>query len=181
MYLPPAARWLDEEAFRQAAAQPDLDNWLAALALYRGELLAGVYDDWLLEEREALHLQYVRLLHRASEQLIRRQRFDEALPLLERLAQVEPYDEHAIRTLMRAYQALGRRGAALAAYERFVALAADELGVEPEPATQALAQAIRSATPHAPPRPAPSLPPDDSPPALLRHARAALEKMTGPR
>jgi DNA-binding SARP family transcriptional activator len=180
VYLPPKARWLDVESFRQATAQPDLPDWLEALALYQGILLEGVHDDWLLAEREALYLQYVRLSHRTCDELLRRGRFEETLPLVERLVQAEPYDEKALRTLMRAYRALGRRGAALAAYERFLALAADELGIEPDPATRALAEAIRVATIRRPGShvrlgPAP-LPSDGSPAALLRHARQALAR-----
>ncbi len=59
VYLSSQARWLDVEAFRQAAARPDLNDWLDALALYQGHLLGGVYDEWLLEEREALYLPVV--------------------------------------------------------------------------------------------------------------------------
>ena len=144
--LPAESRWLDVEAFRRAAAGSALEDWLAALALYRGDLLEGVYDDWLLEAREALYLQYVALSHRACDALWQQGQLEALLPLAERLVQQEPYDERALRTLMKAYQAAGRRGAALAVYERCVALLHDEIGVEPEPATQALAQALQSPT-----------------------------------
>ena len=103
-------RWLDVEAFKAASVRDDLDSWLDALGLYQGDLLEAVYDDWLLEHREALYLQYVRMLHRASEQLLQRRRFEQALALAERLVAVEPYDEKALRTLMEAYRSLGRRG-----------------------------------------------------------------------
>lgn len=172
--LPPEARWLDVEAFQQAAAGDDLQAWMQALALYRGDLLEGNYDDWLLAERETLYLQHTRLLHRACHELFRRGQFKDTLPLALRLVHSEPYDEHALRTLIRTYQALGRRGAALAAYERFVALAADELGAEPEPATQALAQAIRSSGPSLRVDPPLTISQDHSPEALLRRARRAL-------
>ncbi|MBN1813481.1 MAG: tetratricopeptide repeat protein, partial [Anaerolineae bacterium] len=147
IFLPPECRWLDVEAFRRAARGDDLSDWLHALVLYRGDLLEGVYTDWLLEEREHLYLQYVRSLHRASHQLVQERRFDEALPLAERLVSTETYDEQALRLLMQIYRAIGQRGAALAAYERFVSLAADELRVDPEPATRALAQSLRNAEP----------------------------------
>jgi len=179
--LPPETRWLDVEAFWQVALEDNLDQWREALALYRGDLLEGVYDDWLLEERETLYLQYIRLSHRACDELLRRGHFKEALPLAERLVQREPYDEQALRTLMQAYRAVGRRGAALAAYERFVSAAADELGAEPEPATQALAQAIRfvaARTHSAAGLGNPGIPAleDDSPQALLYHAQEALAR-----
>jgi DNA-binding SARP family transcriptional activator len=172
VFLPTEVRWLDVEAFRLAAASDNLGGWLQALNLYHGDLLEGVYDDWLLEERESLRLLYARVSHRAGDELLRQGRIDDLLPLAERLTQAEPYDEKALRTLLKAYQAAGRRGAALAAYDRFVAVAADELGTSPEPATDALAQAIRLVE---------SQPPaisvhsgDDAPDVLLRRAREAL-------
>lgn len=143
--LPVEGRWLDVEAFAEAIDRGGLEDWLGALALYRGDLLESVYDDWLLAEREALYLRYVHLLHRTCRVLLDARRYDALLPLAERLVHAEPYDESGLRLLMRAYRAVGRRGGALAAYERFLSLAADELGVEPDPHTQALAQEIRDA------------------------------------
>ncbi len=172
--IPIERRWLDVEAFRQMAAGPDLADWQEALALYGGDLLPSCFDDWLLIEREALHLTYVNLLHRAGEQLHRLGRFQQALPLAQRLIQEEPLDERALRLLMRSYAALGQRGAALAAYERFVASAADELGMEPTPTTRALAQGVRTST-SSPRRPL-ALSEDASTDTLLRQAQAALDR-----
>ncbi len=176
VFLSPECRWLDVEAFRQAAQGDHLSDWLSALALYRGDLLTGVYADWLLEEREHLYLQYIRLLHRTCAKLVQEQRFDQALPLTERLVQAEAYDEQALRLLMQTYRALGRRGAALAAYERFFSLVADELGVNPEPATRALAQSLRHAKlPSAAPAVI-AIEPDAGPDALWMRAHQALDQ-----
>ena len=82
LYLAPEARWLDVKTFRQAAADPEVASWIAALALYRGDLLEGIYDDWLLQEREALYLEYVRLSHRACDALWQQGRLEELLPLV---------------------------------------------------------------------------------------------------
>jgi DNA-binding SARP family transcriptional activator len=172
LQLPAAGVWLDVSAFRRAAGSDDLEEWLEALALCRGDLLEGVYDDWLLAEREALYLRYVHLAHRACDALGQQGRFEDLLPHAERLVQREPFDERALRTLMKAYQALGRRGAALAAYERCVSLLQDELGTDPEPATQALAQALQSPT--CPSSHSPIAGGDESADALLCRAREAL-------
>ncbi len=174
VFLPPESRWLDVEAFSQASVGESLSDWLRALALYRGDLLEGIYTDWLLEEREHLYLRYVHLLHQACHQLVEERRYGEALPLAEKLVQEEPYDEKGLRMLMRAHQALGRRGAALAAYERFVAVAADELSATPEPATVSLAESLRSA--ELPPSAPTLLAPDAAPDVLWERARQSLNQ-----
>lgn len=143
-------RWLDVDAFRQAAAQDGLVSWQKALDLYRGELLTGYGIDWLLELREILHLQWVQLSHQVCQSLWNRQDYASALPLASQLVQAEPFDEDALRMLMQLYRALGRRGAALSAYERFVSLATTELGISPEPATQQLYQLILEGLPRVP-------------------------------
>ena len=172
--IPAPGRWLDVDAFGQNAATSDLAGWQAALALYRGDLLPGCFDDWLLLEREALHLEYIQLLMRTCRRLLEYHHVQALLPLAQRLVQEEPFDEEALRMLMRAHAALGQRGAALAAYERFVALAADELGIEPGEATRSLAQGVRAAAPAL--IPPPPLPDDSSPDHLLRLAQTALER-----
>ena len=144
VYLPSDQRWLDVEAFQLAASSKELPDWLAAIVLYRGPLLEEAYDDWLLVEREGLYLLHVNLLHRICETYLQQREYDAVLPYAERLVQAEPYDERALRALMQAYRAVGKRGAALAAFDRFVALVAHDLSIEPEPATRALAAAIRS-------------------------------------
>jgi DNA-binding SARP family transcriptional activator len=105
--LPLSVRWLDTEAFVREATLPDLDAWLRALALYRGDLCAGLYGEWLLHERENIYLQYVTIAHRAADALLRAGRAEEALAIGERLVRDEPYDERALRMLMRAQSALG--------------------------------------------------------------------------
>ncbi|MBN1483831.1 MAG: HTH domain-containing protein [Chloroflexia bacterium] len=176
IHLPAESRWLDVEAFRQAAQSSAAPDWIAGLALYRGDLLPGVPDEWLVAERETLYLQQVHLLQRLGQALLQQEQFERALPYAERLARLEPYDEPALRTLMRAYQALGRRGAALAAHERFVALAAGELGVEPDPATQSLAEAIRRTSVASLFSVAAEVPLEGSPQDVLRQGQEFLER-----
>ena len=54
----------------------------------------------------------------------------------------DPYDESALRLLLRAYAAGGQLAAALAAYARARERLADELGTDPAPETVALHTAI---------------------------------------
>ena len=54
----------------------------------------------------------------------------------------DPYDEAALRTLMRAHVAAGRPASALAEFARVRELLGEELGVEPAPETRALHEAL---------------------------------------
>jgi len=174
--LPVAARWLDVDVFREALASHSPEAWEAGLRLYRGDLLPGNYEDWLLEEREALHLDFVALAHRFGATMLRRRDYDRALPVTERLVREELYDEKALQRLMRIYQALGRRGDALHVYEQFAERLAADLGVEPHPGVQMQAQAIHDACPTFFPDDYPLPAAADDPDALLKRARGALEQ-----
>lgn len=45
VWLDPATRWLDVEAFHQALTADTPDAWVAGIDLYRGDLLPGNYED----------------------------------------------------------------------------------------------------------------------------------------
>jgi DNA-binding SARP family transcriptional activator len=62
----PQCVWVDIIAFREAARQSGPAGWAQAVSLYTGELLPGHYDDWLLVERENLHLLYVETLQKLA-------------------------------------------------------------------------------------------------------------------
>ena len=46
--------WLDVAQLEEAAAVAELEQLLQAASLYKGELLPGFYEDWILWERERL-------------------------------------------------------------------------------------------------------------------------------
>ena len=136
--------WVDAIAFRNCVQKAGTHELAEAIALYGGELLPEHYDDWLLVERESLYLLYSRSLQRLAKYYTSRGESQLAIPLLEKLNQIEPLDESNLRDLLRAYQAAGKRGAALAVYERFVVDLRTELDLEPELATQAILKAIQT-------------------------------------
>lgn len=136
-----ATLWVDVAEFRTALAADDLPQ---AVKLYRGDLLEGHYDDWLLAPRLALRTQALE----AMEQLVVAReadgQFAGALRLARRLAQAEPLYEEGHRLVIRLLARLQRRHEALAHYDYLVSLLDDELGVELMPETQALAADIRN-------------------------------------
>jgi len=168
--------WLDVRDFRQAVLSQSPDQWERGLELYRGDLLPGNYEDWLLEEREVLHLDFVAMAHRFCETMAKQHAYDRALSVAERLLQEEPYDEKALQHLMQIYQALGRRGYALQVYEQFAERMASELGLKPHPGTQILAENIRDACPVFFSPDVPHIVAHDEPLLLLERSRKAFAR-----
>ncbi|MEW5870489.1 MAG: BTAD domain-containing putative transcriptional regulator [Chloroflexota bacterium] len=113
-----------------------------AVTLYQGDLLEGMYDDWVLNEREYLREQFLQALNRLLQLEKGAGRLEEALRYALRLAQAEPWQEQVQREVMRLYVALQRPEAALKQYEACRTALRNELDIEPEPETVALAQEI---------------------------------------
>ena len=103
----------------------------AAVECYRGELLPGDrYADWAVAARESAARTYLRLLELLVEEAVEGGRQGEALVLIDRLVEADPYDErHHLRSAEIHLDA-GNRGRALDALERAERMLAD-LGVAP--------------------------------------------------
>lgn len=113
-----------------------------ALDSYRGELLPGDrYADWAAAVRESVARTHLRLLDLLVDDAVARDRQAEALVLLDRLAEVDPFDErHHLRTAEIHLRA-GNRGRALDALERAERMLAD-LNVAPSPAVRELRECL---------------------------------------
>jgi DNA-binding SARP family transcriptional activator len=143
---------LDVDAFEErlaaaAALAPDARRppLREALLFYRDDLLAAEPAlDWTVARREALR----RRRHRAALDLAELELAADApaaaLPPLEALLAADAADEAALRLLMRALAALGRRDEALRRYEQGRAALHGELGIEPDAATGDLAASLRA-------------------------------------
>jgi DNA-binding SARP family transcriptional activator len=135
---PEAGAPLDEERVRLLRE---------ATALYRGDLLEGVYDDWCLFERERLRLRYLDALERLMRHHGSRGEWTEAAACAQRLLAHDPLREHVHREAIRYHLAAGDRAAALRQYETCVRLLRRELDVEPMAGTRALLAEIRGPVP----------------------------------
>jgi DNA-binding SARP family transcriptional activator len=145
--------WLDVAAFEGSLARAEAeagDGGIAALReaveAYRGDLLEGHYDDWLVEERERLRQRYLQTLERVAGLEEARGDLEGAIPSAERLLREDPLREATYRTLMRLYDARGDRARALRVYHACAATLERELGVEPSaPTREAYEALLRSA------------------------------------
>ena len=140
--LDDAARWADEAGRRLADAEPAL---AAAAATRAVDLLCA--DEVLADEPAAEWVESAR--SECAELLARARRVladaalgtrDHAVAASAAAAAIaaDPYDERAVRALMRAHLAAGEPGRALTAYAELQELLAAELGADPAAETQAL-------------------------------------------
>ncbi|MBN2148871.1 MAG: tetratricopeptide repeat protein [Anaerolineales bacterium] len=151
---PEAWLWVDIDEFRDTV-RPYLANGISnnftdaitdlqrAVQLYQGDLLEGVYEDWALAERERLREIYLGALDRLVSLHKSGGQYIEALRCAMTLVNVDPLRESAHREIMRLQVSLDRSTAALRQYEHCRQVLQEELGLEPEAETLALAQEIR--------------------------------------
>jgi LuxR family transcriptional regulator, maltose regulon positive regulatory protein len=123
-----ARRSRDEEGF--------VRSYEEAVALYRGEFMAGSYDEWAEEQRSYYREQYLRLLEILASSARKAEDWARALQLAQRILREDPFREDVHCTVMRAHAAQGNRVAAREQYEALRKLLRKELGVEPAPETQ---------------------------------------------
>ena len=175
--------WLDTAEFvllqaRASAAPAESLESLAAAArcadLYRGEFLAGYYDDWIVLEREGLRGKLLLLLERQLEGLKGRGEYEQALACARRLAAEDPWREEAHREIMRLCYLLGRDDEALRQYEACGRILRQDLDSPPAPETAALAAEIAARAGRPAPVLLPARPPAPAPPRLERPDRLPL-------
>jgi DNA-binding SARP family transcriptional activator len=132
---------VDEAAARLTAGNPTAARAAArsALALVRGELLADEPGAvWAEADCAAVARTVARARWIGAEAALAAGDRGDAAALAEGALDHDPYDEAALRVLMRAYAAAGRPASALAAYARVRERLSEDLGVDPAPETDEL-------------------------------------------
>ena len=135
----------DVADFGAALARGDLRG---ALALYRGDLLAGVYlsdapelERWMEDRRASLRRKAVRAALALAEELGTSE--DTAVSWAHRAVAMAPHDEVAWRKLIEVHIRRGNVPAALEAYTKLCRLLQEEFGSEPSAETRALVAPLR--------------------------------------
>ena len=171
--------WVDVKAFKTEIENPGIPLNEKFMELYQGELLPELYDDWVLIERERWRSSYLKALRNLVKDLLAVGNNEKAISRMEHLLREEPYDELVVRLLMQTCLKIGRRGAALAAYEKFYLLSTEQIGLEPDAKTNKIYQSIKSqvTTPRQVAVKDVSLPfTPSNPDMILRKAQSALEQ-----
>ncbi|MFQ5966338.1 MAG: AAA family ATPase [Acidimicrobiia bacterium] len=118
----------------------------AAVSLYRGDFLAGFYDDWVLSEQRRIRDEYLTGVEELLQLAKSRAQFEEALGFAHRLALHDPLREDSHQEVMRLAYLIGRSTEAIQQYERLRSILTEELGVEPSESTEQLYREIVSRT-----------------------------------
>ncbi len=171
--IEPERLWCDAVAFDDAVRSGDLEG---ALALYRGDFLAGVhisecaeFERWLEAQRNQLRDRAAdaasRLVDRAEGAGSRA----EAARWARRALELRPDDEHALQQLVVSLDRTGDRARALREYQSFAERLAAEYQAKPSPETQAIVSEIR-ARPGSSPTPTAG----PTPPALAQALQASV-------
>lgn len=125
-------------------SQLDTERMVAALSLYRGDILSDLYiaspafDEWLFQEREQLHRRAVELLSCLASYYARRGDPERVKDYAQWQLRLEPWSEEAYQHLMLAYALLGERSAALVQYALCQRALLTAFGVEPTEKTKSL-------------------------------------------
>lgn len=141
--------WCDAVAFRRHL---EAREWSEALALFRGDLLDGLFpggvgqafDDWLAEQRRSLRLDAARAAWECSGREDLAGRRAEALVMARRAAELDAEGEESVRRYIALLDRYGDRGTALRVFADWERRLASEYGVAPAPETRWLGRRIHA-------------------------------------
>ena len=147
--VPDAALWCDSTELERALQAGEAER---ASLLYRGPFLEGLhvegasgeFQDWLDRQRDRLQRRAAEAATLLMERAEREGRVPEAARWARRALELSPDDEAPLRRLLGLLDRAGDRAAAVQAYEDFARRLTQDLELEPDPETRALAESIRT-------------------------------------
>ena len=147
--------WLDVDEFdsvfdtlglarpgAQLGRTADLAALRRCVELYRGDFLAGFFDDWVTVEQEVYRERYRVALGRLVETTKAHGAYEEALTHARRLTHHDPLREEAHQEVMRLSFLLGRPNDAVQQFERCRSVLSEAIGAEPSHSTTELYRRI---------------------------------------
>ena len=122
-----------------------ITHYQAAIELYHGDLLPGLYDEWLLAKREELNQTFLQALETVTTLLVDERDYATAITLTQRLLHHDPLYEASYAQLMELYAHQNDRARALHTYHTCVTVLERELGVPPSDEIETLYQRLHQA------------------------------------
>jgi LuxR family maltose regulon positive regulatory protein len=110
-----------------------------AIDIYKGHFLVDeVEQPWTVSLRERLKSKFIRLIDRSGYYYEQTEQWEKAVEYYQRGLEVDDLTEEFYQRLMTCYQRIGRRGDAIAVYQRCRRILSAVLGIEPSPETEAI-------------------------------------------
>jgi DNA-binding SARP family transcriptional activator/Tfp pilus assembly protein PilF len=136
----------DGERFQKAGQLSEaICSFEIARNLYRGDLFAeDLYADWAYTEREFFGECFIHLLIELSECYAREGRYRLAIARGQEALARDPFRETLYVRLMLIYYYAGERSQSLRTFQQCCDMLSDQLGVDPLPSTQKLAEQIQA-------------------------------------
>ncbi len=132
--------WFDVDEFERLAT--DSARLAEAVTHYGGDLLPGVYDDWVFPIRDRLRRRYLAGLETLMNRSRSRRDFAAAITYADAILRHDEWREDTVRQLAAIRFESGDRAGALRELESFSARLQAEMGIEPMPETAALRGSI---------------------------------------
>jgi non-specific serine/threonine protein kinase len=134
---------VDVRTFDAAIARGDEESLEAAVTEYRGVLLEGCAEEWVLQERAAREQAYLAALQEIASAAAARGDHTTSARYLRLAVAVDPYREDFQRALMEAEAGSDSPAGALMVYREFRELLQREMAAAPSEQTTALFQRLR--------------------------------------
>lgn len=142
---------LDVQQVAEAATATDVSIWQTAVQAYGGDFLAGFtlpdtpeFDDWVATQRQQSHRHLSDILARLSRTQADAGQIEAGIETAVRWTNHDSLNEAAHHRLIELHWLAGDKTAALQAYNSCCTLLNNELGIEPSPEMQALAEQVRA-------------------------------------
>lgn len=128
----------DYQQLLECCDEGTIESMKHGIALYRGEFCSGESAEWMYALRARASAAYVTMLQALADAALQRGDNHTAVRYALQLVEADRGHEGATRLAMRAFVAMGSRGAALEKYEALRRWLRLYLAVEPSAATRAL-------------------------------------------
>ena len=120
----------------ESVSMTDIKQLEQAVSIYQGDLLEDSYYDWILQERERLHITYMDALYYLLSFYQYHKEYNKAIRWGQQILLADPLREDVHRDLMRLFVENGQRALAVRQYQRCRQVLEAELSIEPMPETQ---------------------------------------------
>jgi two-component SAPR family response regulator len=109
-----------------------------AMKMYTGAFLAGDDEPWLTSMRERLRNKFLRNIRRLGHYWELARELNKAVECYQKGLEVDDLQEEFYQRIMKCYQQMGKRGEAIAVYDRCCQVLFNVLGIKPSSETEAL-------------------------------------------